>query len=96
MTRPQLISATGRLHAFRGETTATIRPERWQAPAQKATAILQPRYQPGMHVNHPAWGEGLVLNSQVDSDDEIVDVFFEGIGLKHVAASLARLEIKPQ
>jgi hypothetical protein len=37
----------------------------------------------------------MVLNSRVDSDDEIVDVFFKEIGLKHVAASLAHLEIKP-
>ena len=56
---------------------------------------MQPRYQPGMRVQHPTWGEGMVLNSRVDSDDEIVDVFFKEIGLKHVAASLARLEIKP-
>jgi len=42
------------------------------------------RYQPGMRVQHPAWGEGMVLNSRQQDDDEIVDVFFEGMGLKRV------------
>jgi DNA helicase-2/ATP-dependent DNA helicase PcrA len=43
---------------------------------------------------HPTWGEGLVLNSRLQDDDEIVDVFFAGEGLKRLAASIARLEIK--
>jgi hypothetical protein len=33
------------------------------------------------------------LQSQVQDDDEIVDIFFEGVGLKRVAASLAKLEV---
>jgi DNA helicase-2/ATP-dependent DNA helicase PcrA len=90
----EMIDSTGRLRSRRGRATATFRPERWQTPAQNEAAVLQPRYHPGMHVQHPTWGEGMVLNSRVDSDDEIVDIFFKEIGLKHVAASLARLEIK--
>jgi DNA helicase-2/ATP-dependent DNA helicase PcrA len=46
-----------------------------------------------MRVEHPKWGEGLVLNSRLQDDDEIVDVFFEDIGLKRVVASLANLEV---
>jgi DNA helicase II / ATP-dependent DNA helicase PcrA len=45
-------------------------------------------------VLHPVWGEGMVLNSRILDGDEIVDVFFEEMGLKRVAASLAKLEIK--
>jgi DNA helicase II / ATP-dependent DNA helicase PcrA len=52
------------------------------------------RYSPGMRVEHPVWGEGMVLNTRLQDDDEIVDIFFEKMGLKRVAASLARLEIK--
>jgi DNA helicase-2/ATP-dependent DNA helicase PcrA len=47
-----------------------------------------------MRVMHPAWGEGLVLNSRLQDNDEIVDVFFEEMGLKRVVASLAGMEIK--
>jgi DNA helicase-2/ATP-dependent DNA helicase PcrA len=43
---------------------------------------------------HPVWGEGMVLNSRIEDDDEIVDIFFENMGLKRVAASLAKLELK--
>jgi DNA helicase-2/ATP-dependent DNA helicase PcrA len=47
-----------------------------------------------MHVEHHVWGEGMVLNSRLEDDDEIVDIFFKGVGLKRVAASLAKLEVK--
>jgi hypothetical protein len=36
----------------------------------------------------------MVLNSKIQDADEIVDVFFEGAGLKRVIASLAKLEVK--
>ena len=48
----------------------------------------------GSRVLHPVWGEGMVLNSRIEDDDEIVDIFFENMGLKRVAASLAKLEMK--
>jgi DNA helicase-2/ATP-dependent DNA helicase PcrA len=47
-----------------------------------------------MRVEHPVWGEGMVLNSRMQDGDEVVDVFFSEMGLKRVMASLARLEIK--
>ena len=49
-------------------------------------------YHPGQKVRHSKWGEGLVLNSQLQDDDEIVDVFFEGVGKKKLIASLADLK----
>jgi len=55
--------------------------------------ILQPRYRAGMRVRHPSWGEGLVVDSRIQDDDETVDVFFESVGFKRVAASLANLEV---
>lgn len=66
----------------------------WSSPSSKSSAaILQSRFAPGNRVRHPKWGEGLVLNSAIREDDEILDIFFESVGLKRVAASLARLEI---
>jgi DNA helicase-2/ATP-dependent DNA helicase PcrA len=55
---------------------------------------MEKRYQAGLSVIHPVWGEGLVLNSRIEDDEEIVDVFFADIGLKRLAASLAKLELK--
>ena len=54
---------------------------------------LELQYHPGLKVNHPKWGEGLVLNSVLQDDDEVVDIYFEGVGKKKLIASLADLEI---
>jgi DNA helicase-2/ATP-dependent DNA helicase PcrA len=68
--------------------------ERWQPSGNLDNKDLKQVYHPGMRVMHPAWGEGLVLNSRLQDNDEIVDVFFEEMGLKRVVASLAGMEIK--
>ena len=68
---------------------------RWQSPPTKAApAKMQQRYAAGTRILHPVWGEGMVLSSRLQDDDEIVDIFFENLGLKRVAASLANLVIK--
>ncbi|MEE8357405.1 MAG: hypothetical protein V3R33_08870 [Anaerolineales bacterium] len=51
------------------------------------------QYHPGQKIKHAKWGEGLVLNSVLQDDDEIVDIFFEGVGKKKLIASLADLKI---
>jgi DNA helicase-2/ATP-dependent DNA helicase PcrA len=66
----------------------------WKPKDSPSANKTEPQYQAGATVLHPVWGEGLVLNSRIQDDDEIVDVFFAGEGLKRLAASLARLEIK--
>jgi DNA helicase II / ATP-dependent DNA helicase PcrA len=68
--------------------------DRWSSQGPAHAPILEQRYHPGARVIHPVWGEGLVLNSKIEDDDEVVDIFFEDIGLKRVAASLAKLELK--
>ena len=73
----------------RGQTQSTS-----SAGMIRRQAPEQPTFSAGMRVQHPSWGEGMVLNSRLQNGDEIVDIFFEEIGLKRVAASLARLEIK--
>jgi DNA helicase-2/ATP-dependent DNA helicase PcrA len=79
------------------------RPDRWQTADQRgngrskdarSTTDARPRFQAGMQVQHPTWGEGMVLNSRLQDADEIVDVFFSNVGLKRVIASLAGLEVK--
>jgi DNA helicase-2/ATP-dependent DNA helicase PcrA len=85
------------------------RPERWETGGSNAyrsgsaiksganriePSAIQQKFAPGMQVLHPIWGEGMVLNSRLQDGDEIVDVHFADIGLKRLAASLARLEIK--
>jgi DNA helicase-2/ATP-dependent DNA helicase PcrA len=65
--------------------------------AKKTTpAPLKTREQlffPEMHVQHPVYGEGVVRNSRLEFGDETVEVYFNGLGLKALVASMSRLEI---
>jgi len=63
--------------------------------SSKPASVLQPQFTPGMRVFHPVWQDGMVLNSRIQDGDEVVDVFFDQVGLKRLLASLAKLEIKP-
>ena len=59
-------------------------------------ALKEPKelvYKAGMRVIHPAWGDGLVIETRVMGNDETVTVMFETVGLKRLAASIAKLEI---
>ncbi len=68
--------------------------DNWGFSSAKSSApILHNRFSAGNRVRHSKWGEGLVLNSVLSDDDEVLDIFFESVGLKRVAASLAKLEI---
>ena len=51
------------------------------------------QFRAGMRVKHPTWGEGIVLTSRLQDNDETVDVVFESVGIKRLAASLANLII---
>jgi DNA helicase-2/ATP-dependent DNA helicase PcrA len=82
-------SRTGKTLRGRSATQTT-----WSAASENRSApILEPRFRAGLHVRHSTWGEGIVLNTRVDGDDELVDVVFESVGIKRLAASLAKLEI---
>ena len=66
----------------------------WESRRNGAPSATNPKFLPGAHVIHPVWGDGMVLNSRIQDDDEIVDIFFENVGMKRVAASLANLKMK--
>ena len=66
----------------------------WTLPSpSKPAPIIQAQYRAGMRVTHPTWNEGIVLDSRVQDGDEIVDVVFQSVGIKRLAASLAKLTI---
>jgi len=65
-------------------------------PAASSAPPVEQRYHPSDHVRHPIWGEGIVMDSRIQDSDETVDVYFESVGFKRVAASLAKLEILPK
>jgi ATP-dependent DNA helicase UvrD/PcrA len=87
-TSPYRALRTSNLPSF---TAKTIQ---WESKLPEPERYPTPKFKPGSHVQHPVWGDGMVLNSRIQDDDEIVDIFFEDIGMKRVAASLANLKPK--
>ena len=65
----------------------------WASSSHEKAPPLEAQFRQGMNVRHPTWGEGMVLDSKIEDNDEVVDIFFEDIGLKKVLAAFAKLEI---
>ncbi len=66
----------------------------WSLPSRPQSAsVIESKFRAGTHVRHQVWGEGIVLNTRIQDDDEIVDVVFESVGIKRLAASLANLTV---
>jgi DNA helicase-2/ATP-dependent DNA helicase PcrA len=72
---------------------------RWESTAAAAQTNRknekppEARFKAGMRVIHPVWGDGMVVETRILGNDETVTVMFETVGLKRLAASVARLEI---
>lgn len=67
---------------------------RWTLPSpQKTAPVTSSKFNSGDRVKHPSWGEGMVLESKIQDNDEIIVIEFKSVGLKRLAASLAKLEI---
>jgi len=65
----------------------------WLRSEPVAAQVVEAKFRAGMRVQHPSWGEGMVLNSRLQDNDETVDVVFESVGIKRLAASLANLTV---
>ena len=65
----------------------------WNIPPAPPKPEPQQRYRAAMRVKHPAWGDGMVLDSRIVDGEEMVDVFFESVGFKRLVASIAPLEV---
>lgn len=75
---------------------------KWTLPASpkpfdqtqgRSAPVTSGRFRAGTRIKHSLWGEGIVLDSKIQDNDEIVDVVFESVGIKRLAASLANLTI---
>ena len=61
------------------------------APQKRVAATGETRFRAGDHVSHPSLGNGVVVSSQLRSDDEEVTVAFPDKGVKKLMASFAKL-----
>ena len=72
------------------EQASFERQTRWDS---LTAAPSERRYRAGMRVRHPTFGEGVIQETHLDRDDEIVTVEFEAAGPKRLSSSLSRLEV---
>ncbi|NMC29891.1 MAG: UvrD-helicase domain-containing protein [Pelolinea sp.] len=72
----------------------TLQP-RWTSTSEKPKSAPREsaQYTAGMHVKHAVLGNGIVIQSKLQGDDEIVTVAFDKAGLKKLSAAIAKLEI---
>ncbi len=85
-----LIGRTRTGRSIHGRAPETL----WSLHSRSQSAsTVEMKFRAGTHVRHQVWGEGIVLDSRIQDDDEIVDVVFESVGIKRLAASLANLSI---
>ncbi|MBI1793093.1 MAG: UvrD-helicase domain-containing protein [Chloroflexi bacterium] len=67
----------------------------WAASSRtpQAAPVMESKFRAGTRVKHNSWGDGIVLDSRIQDEDEIVDVVFESVGIKRLSASLANLKV---
>jgi DNA helicase-2/ATP-dependent DNA helicase PcrA len=86
----ELVSDSTRRRKKRAKSTAT----QWSqfSTPNPQSKIRNPKFKAGQRVRHATFGEGLVIESRPDGDDELVTVHFEDVGLKRLMAGLANLQ----
>jgi DNA helicase II / ATP-dependent DNA helicase PcrA len=60
---------------------------------KKTKPAVEQQYKAGMRVVHPVFGDGMVIETRILGNDEIISVMFETTGLKRLAASVAKLDV---
>ena len=92
----------GRTRTGRSLKRGSVPESRWVEPVEtkwslhtrpQSASVRESVYRAGTRITHPTWGEGIVLDSRIQDDDEIVDVVFESVGIKRLSVSLANLKI---
>jgi DNA helicase-2/ATP-dependent DNA helicase PcrA len=78
------------IHAYQWDQTYGLTNRQKSKPPEP---VREQRFFPEMRVEHPVYGEGRVRASRLEYGDETVEVYFEGLGLKALVASMSRLEI---
>ncbi len=78
----------------RRKRSRIIRPWDQKEAAEDEKKTKERQYDPGEKVKHPKWGKGIILTSKIQDDDEVLDIYFDSVGMKKVIASLANLELQ--
>jgi DNA helicase-2/ATP-dependent DNA helicase PcrA len=89
----ELLSGKSRNGRSFRQAARTAQTPSWLRSEPRPAPLIETQFRAGMKVKHATWGEGIVLNSRLQDNDETVDIVFESVGIKRVAARLANLTI---
>jgi DNA helicase-2/ATP-dependent DNA helicase PcrA len=96
-----LLSGTGSFAGVKPREAMAIRASTWETPvgskpARSATVPSRDlQFRAGQRVKHTTFGEGIVIESRLDRNDEEVTVAFKKAGIKRLLASFANLQKLP-
>jgi DNA helicase-2/ATP-dependent DNA helicase PcrA len=94
----QLISGSSSFAGVTPKAAAAARASTWDArapAAQTAEPARRPSFRAGQRVKHASFGEGVVIETRVEHNDEEVTVAFKKAGIKRLLASFANLQKLP-
>ncbi len=78
---------------YKSQTTWTPAPSARDKPPREEPATSA-QFRAGDKVVHPTFGEGTIISSKLNGDDEELEVAFAGKGIKRLIARYAKLEKK--
>ena len=96
-----LVSGSASFADVRPREAAAIRASTWETPAgamptrSAAAPSRELQFRAGQRVKHVQFGEGIVIESRLDRNDEEVTVAFKKAGIKRLLASFANLQKLP-
>lgn len=93
-----LISGMNSYAGTKPREAAAIRASTWDvksAPTRSVEAARTPAFRAGQRVNHATFGEGIVIESRLDRNDEEVTIAFKKAGIKRLLVSFANLQKLP-
>ena len=93
-----LISGMNSYAGTKPREAAAIRASTWDvksAPTRSVEAARTPAFRAGQRVNHATFGEGIVIESRLERNDEEVTIAFKKAGIKRLLVSFANLQKLP-
>ncbi|HPG19145.1 MAG TPA: UvrD-helicase domain-containing protein, partial [Flexilinea sp.] len=67
-------------------------PSASQSMSKNSNREVRQIFSPQDNVNHPLWGEGIILESKIEDGEEVVQVQFKSSGIKKLIVSLSKLK----
>jgi DNA helicase-2/ATP-dependent DNA helicase PcrA len=80
------------LSVFIKETGLTENGKSFSTPLGKPAAANSDSYQIGERIEHPKFGEGMIITAQKLGNDHMLEIIFDNVGTKKLMANFAKLK----